>query len=122
MSSENGATAGPEFDFGGVTRKWGKRWSVLLLEATQIQNRVAAAADVEGVDVNLVDDLERISEIAAEQETMLAQVLVNVPPEWIHPDAPKKLDWSDPASFDELLLGKYGQIVAAMQEARASKN
>ena len=49
---------------------------------------------------------------------LLARFVVSVPQSWLMDNAPKKLDWSDPASFDWLRTDRMADLQAAMQEAR----
>lgn len=139
MTEENGAKAPePTFSF-NVSRKWGKRWTALMREATELQAASLDSDDAPGMDESIEDEtarrqahqaamraytatltqsISRLEAIAEEQEALIAQVLVDVPREWLSPDAPDDLDWSDPASQDWLLENRYTSLVQALTAAR----
>lgn len=134
MSSDNGSSKPrPTFDFGQVSRKWGKRWGALMAEATEIQ---AQALEQDEQDFGAIEDekarrkamatfaraqasmLGRLTEIGYEQEKLMAQVLVDVPREWLEADAPESIDWSDPENLDYLLENKGAALTTALNEER----
>ena len=121
----NGAV--PEFDFSRTNRAWRKRWLRRITRATRLQVTILEAEEA-GNKITSTEAtasakaLEELEGIAEEQEQMVAEVLVSVPAEFLHPDAPEDPDWSDP-DFDEWLLdGSFEIIIQALNEARSPKN
>jgi hypothetical protein len=132
MSKDNGASAGPVFDFSIISRFWGKAWNTLSKEATELQ---VAAMEAEGPPEDIEDEkarrkamvkfgksqseiLTRLEKIGADQEKLIAMVLDSVPREWLASDAPDEIDWRDPASLDWLLENKFPALVQALNEER----
>ncbi len=115
-AAQNGIA--PEFDFSQVKRKWDREWNRLMVRATKLQAQVQEA-EAAGLGAAAIGDVfDELENIGAAQEAMLADVLVHVPADWLHGDAPKKPDWSA-ADFDEwLLIGSYEKLIKALQEAR----
>lgn len=139
MSKTNDTVeAQPTFDLSRVSRKWGKRWAALMHEVTDIQadsmeaeppepdSKIADAeartkAQQRAMSVFMRAGEKRVGrmrEIAAEQEQMLAQVLTDVPREWLTSDAPKSIDWSDSESLDWLQESRYPLLIQALNAAR----
>jgi hypothetical protein len=119
----------PVFDFRRVTRKWSKAWRRVSAELVQIGVLLEnpARADLTPEEVRTLtmakaEALGRLDEIEAERETLLCEVLVSVPREWLAEDAPEALDWRQAESLDWLLDTKFQPLIEAMAEARNSPN
>lgn len=131
MARKNGKQAEPqpEFNFEDVSRRWEKdfrRVNMRLVRAAQLmESDISAEATAEqrrelvAMRLQAVDDFD---EIESDRDALLARVLVDVPRNWLVSDAPDSLDWSDPESLDWLKAGKLDELIAAMGEARSSKN
>ena len=118
------------FNFGDVTRRWMREWRQVNGEIMQIEvllNTPARAdltvEEMRTLQVGIADATGRLDGLEAQRDKLLAEVLVEVPRDWLAASAPEKLDWSDPASLDWVLFDKYEQLMWAMVDARAdSKN
>lgn len=145
MAEAKTKTDAPVFDFSKVNRGWSKRWNKTLQAVGKAQSRgqivqielnalVEYAGDVTALDaaqrqqmadyhVETVELTETINTQSELQEAMICEVLVSVPDRWIAAGAPDDLDWSDAESLDWLKNDQvYGELLAAMQEARSAKN
>ncbi len=104
-------TDAPKFNVSRLSWKDTKRG----YRAQMAINKAHAAGDVDMMD-----------EALAGLEHLLARATVYVPRSWLVEDAPKKLKWDDPASFDWLQGDKFSELLAAMNAAStpqaASKN
>ena len=49
----------------------------------------------------------------------MAQVLVDVPREWLIKDAPEELDWCKVESYDYIQEPRYGEILGLLQTGEA---
>lgn len=116
----------PKFNLSCVSRKWSKDWLLvntsiqrnqMLLsssisdEATPAQRATLQSAQLEAFD--------RMPELIAQQERLLADVLVSVPREWLVPDAPQNLDWSNPESLNWLQEIYYSDLLTALTNERS---
>lgn len=122
MSDQNGSV--PKFNFDNVSMKWGTAWQRSVTRATELQlglQELDAAGDGQDAveksrkTVELMHELENIS---AEQKRLIAQVLVDVPRDWLASDAPDELNWRDAAALENLLERKYPQLIVELNTAR----
>lgn len=61
---------------------------------------------------------EETGAIFDELGQMMARYVTSVPREWLMPDAPADLDWSDPASFDWIVSERMSDLQRAMNKAK----
>lgn len=136
MSDENGSK--PTFNFSQTPRRWGKRWR--KVNAGMIRAAMMADSDLPGDFDDLSEDkqakaeaklnqkrlkaLDDIDRFADEREVLISQVIVDVPRDWLVPDAPDGIDWNDVESLDLILEMKSDSLMGAVTEARTddSKN
>lgn len=117
--------AEPRFKLESVSRKWAKDW---LVVNTQIQRNTmllqseisedATPAQRQVLKQAQMEAMEGIDGLIARQEEMLAEVLVDVPREWLVENAPAKLNWSDRASLNWLVDDHYNDLLMALAAAR----
>lgn len=119
------------FNFNNVTRRWMREWRQVTSEIMQIGvllNTPARAdltvEEMRTLQAGIAEASGRLDGLEATRDRLLAEVLVEVPRDWLSDKAPTGLNWSDPASLDWLLFDKYEQLLVAMMEDRAgnSKN
>lgn len=132
MSKENGNAPEPVFDLSQVNRNWRMKWTETTIRVTELQAGLTSLEQPEGDDpkasqawaLEQVQAMREIQTLAATQTTLLAQVLVSVPREWLSNDAPEELDWHDPESLGYVLEVRYAELVQALTLARRenSKN
>lgn len=115
--SENGTK--PKFDFSQVSRKWSKRFAETMTRVSEVS---LALEESEGDSRQQVKLLREIQEMSAEQERLLAAVLVDVPRAWLTKDAPEVIDWSDVESLDYVLDVQSAALFQALQEARLNQS
>jgi len=121
----------PTFDFSRVTKRWISSWRQNSVELDQ-WNRVATE---EGRDDLTADELRKlnsakaqalgeINRLISERDQLVAKTVRSIPRDWLDPEAPENLDWSDPESLGWLLADKEIELLNAMGEARTqdSKN
>jgi hypothetical protein len=115
---KNGSKA--EFDFNQVTRGWRKRMGKAQRRATEINVEIKDITQrAKELPENL--DLERralelwreLDDVVMEQESLICEVLVRVPRDWLARNAPKDLDWSNPDSLDWVQESRYVEILGA---------
>jgi hypothetical protein len=116
----------PKFNFSNVNRQWSKQMGQSIQKATRAQITLSRPVPT-GVDSATVQAhfdaqeaaLDVYEQLADEQAALIAQVLVDVPREWLLANSPEIIDWSDPASFDFIQEEKYGEILALIQSGEA---
>lgn len=117
-------------NFSNVTRRWMREWRQVTTEIMQIGILLNTPArddltveEMRALQVGIAEATGQLDGLEARRDKLLAEVLVEVPREWLAESAPEKLDWSDPASLDWVLFDKYEQLMVAMMEGRTdSKN
>lgn len=122
--SENGSRA--KFDFSRVSRKWNQQFLKTLAKASRAQftlerkppEDAKEAEKLLGEKVQALDDLEALGD---EQAALLAQVLVDVPDEWLLEGAPENLDWSKPESLDWIQSERYSEIFIQLRNRNAAE-
>lgn len=106
----------PEFDF---TRfSWRDAKAITRLQARAA--RVAALLETKEalLDRAAFDSaLDEQDAIFEELQGYITRVLVSVPADWLVPNAPDALDWTDPTSLDWLRGSAFGQLQTMMAEA-----
>jgi hypothetical protein len=120
----------PAFDFGAVTRRWSKALRANMAEMMELATLIEAparddleAGEIQALQRGRLDAMRRLPALETERDALVAQVLVAIPRDWLAPDAPEEIDWSDPDSLDWLLERRYDDLLRAMGEARNdSKN
>jgi hypothetical protein len=107
----------PVFDYSGHSWKDSKRLQVLQARANQAD---ALLNDPETlVDPDAFDEaLAMLDQVTDEFEAAIARVLVDVPRDWLVPDAPETLDWHDPESLNWLQATHMKTLREAMVEAQ----
>lgn len=125
----------PVFDFTKVGREWQERFadsaeivSRLLITADRPLRRQKADEDAEDYDEyvqGFYDSKELIGKQLREegnkQANLVCDVLVNVPREWLLPNAPEQIDWSNPASLDLIQVDHYLEILDMVRTGEARK-
>lgn len=114
--SENGSK--PKFDFTKVSRKWNNELGRSLMQVARMQV-VMQRQPHEGMDDEEIEALldrqeqaiDELETLADTQAALLVQVLVDVPRDWLLPDAPDELDWSQVESLDYIQSRRYGEIL-----------
>lgn len=109
--SNGAAPEKPVYDFSRVSRKWMREMGRIARESAELIAAMGDGTEPEGVDDETLADWRaarieaavKQDELTAEQERLIAVVLVSVPHDWLLPDAPAEIDWSDPESIVEYL-------------------
>jgi hypothetical protein len=116
----------PTFDFTKVSRRWSQAMAASIQRATKAQIVLTRpppkTEDDKAIQAHFDAQekaLDVYAELADEQAGLIAQVLVDVPREWLIPGAPEELNWGDAASFDYIQEQKYSQILALIQSGEA---
>lgn len=118
----------PRFKLEFVSRRWAKEWlqvnsqiqrSTMLLQSGMKED--ATPAEVQQVNVARMEAFDAMDGLIARQEQMLADVLLDVPREWLVPDAPAKLDWSNRESLNWLVDDHYNDVLVALADARSGQ-
>lgn len=99
--------AKPVFDIDRLSWKDSKTLSV----AQTRLNNALEAKDADGIERGFSD-----------LESYLSKVTVDVPRDWLVPDAPERLNWSDPASFDWLKSSQMTKLQLALSEELKPEN
>ncbi len=93
-------------DFSGVSRRWGYRWAQIELDTpmlTEIVNSPApedaSADDLQKIKAGQRDARQQLSEMMDEQNRLMAEVLRDVPREFLVASTPEDVDWSDTESI-----------------------
>jgi len=102
MSELNGSK--PTFDLSRLSWKDSKEIS---------RNQIRLRRAQEG------NDLEALDAAFESMEAYLAKTVTHVPQDWLTPDAPADLDWSDFRSFDWLRQNGMGRLTTALNEAQS---
>ncbi len=123
------------FDFS----KSGRKWQDKFAEAAEIVAQIMSDAERplrrkrDGEDAQDYDDYvqafydtrrdsaKMIREQATIQANLMADVLVDVPREWLLADAPEVIDWSKPDSLDYIQLNHYLDILEQVRNGEARK-
>lgn len=125
----------PTFDFTKVGREWQDKFadsaeivSRLLVNAERPLRRQKADEDNEEYDdyVQAFYDAKeqsgkQLREEGNKQADLVCDVLVNVPREWLLPNAPESIDWSNPASLDLIQVDHYLEILDMVRTGEARK-
>lgn len=132
MSDNNLAAT---FDYSKVGRKWQQQF----IDSAEIVSRLMAQSErplrrqKPGEDDQAYDDfvqefydrkeqfLGKIKEQSQFQASLICHVLSDVPREWLLPDAPEVIDWSDEASLEYIQAKYYAQILSDVQSGEAMK-
>jgi len=115
----------PTFNFSKVSRQWSKSFATSVQNATRAQitlQRPAPVGDSTALQAHLDAQekaLDVIAQISDEQAGLIAQVLTDVPPEWLIDGAPEAIDWSKIESFDWIQEEYYGEILNLIQSGEA---
>jgi len=124
--SENGST--PTFDFSGVSREWSQQFFKLAQIATRAQITLqrplrpdATPEQIEAFYDKQDKALDIIGELSDQQLALIAQVLKEVPEDWLISGAPGGLDWSDKASYQWIQDDHYAEILQMVQSGEARK-
>lgn len=85
------------------------------------KNQAALEALEERIQAN---DVTALLELFDVQQRTLAKTVISIPREWLAADAPKAIDWGNPASFDYLQAPRFKQLQEAFAVAQdnATKN
>lgn len=125
----------PVFDFTKVGREWqdkfadsAERVSRLLVNAERPLRRQKADEDNEEYDdyVQAFYDAKeqsgaQLREEGSKQADLVCDVLVDVPREWLLPNAPEPIDWSNPDSLDLIQVDHYIEILDMVRTGEARK-
>jgi len=119
-------------DFSRVSRRWGVRWAQIQNDVPILMKVIFSPAqddlsDVEQqrVEVAKIEAHQKLNELIDESTSLMAQVLVTVPREWLVAEAPDEIDWSNPDSIlDYVREDMSSELVLAVSVARneAAKN
>lgn len=127
-ATDNGV---PKFDLSELSAVDSTNFSVIQLRlnevmtvGTEIQKRMEQAKE-DNVDPDKVDisdlDMPKATEVKALYDDLyaiFASTTIYVPEEWLTRKAPKKVDWSDTASFRFLKQAHLGDFVQAYNKAQ----
>jgi hypothetical protein len=124
MSEENGSEPKPAFDFSQVGYGWefalaennARMLEVKVLNDTPARDGLSAF-DAARIELAKLEALTRSPQLVRERDALIAQVIAEVPREWLLPSAPATLDWSDPKSLWQLRSGRIDDVMMALQEA-----
>lgn len=128
MSSDSNNESMPTFR-ADVSRRWAKKLAKTFQRATQIQNRLnrtpTAAMSVEernaffDMQDSAIDELDDLGE---QQVAMVAEVVLDMPSDWLEDDAPSDLDWSEAESYDYVLQSKYNELLLMLVDGSAFRD
>lgn len=123
--SKNGAEK-PTFDFTRVSKEWNHQFALSLTAVTKAEitlKRPQPKTDDYDVLTEFYDKQEEaltvIERLAGEQAGMVAQVLVDVPRDWLLETAPDAIDWGDPASLNFVQADRYGEMLEMIRNGEA---
>ena len=125
MNSSNGPK--PVFDFTKVSRQWdlafGKTLGKSAKAAFALQTPMPDGAD-QKTQIEYFERMERaisdIENVAEEQASLVSQVLVSVPSDWLLADGlGKEIDWSKPESLNYVQSERYGDLLKMLQTGEA---
>lgn len=116
----------PVFDFSRVSRVWSNQLLVTMTRATRAQILLTQPPPTETEDLRQfmeeqMSALADIQQIADEQASLIAEVLVEVPRGWLLPDAPETLDWSVADNLNYLQMERYNEIMEMIRNGEAQK-
>jgi hypothetical protein len=90
-------------DFSGASRRWGYRWGQIELDTPILIELVNTPApddvsdeDLHQIKVGQREARQQLHAIMDEQNALIAQVLRDVPAEFLVRGAPEEIDWGDP--------------------------
>ncbi len=116
----------PTFDFTKVSRQWSKSFSESVQKATKVQIALERpkpqTTDYTTLQIyyDTLDKAADESTLAAdEQAKLIAQVLIDVPREWLLATAPDVIDWSDEKNLDFIQEPRYVEILQMIQSGEA---
>lgn len=119
----------PTFDFGRVSRQWNRQFGRTLLRATELTIEMQRPAPEKAAADEMNAHLDRmkaamgqLESVATEQSELIAQVLVDVPREWLLKDAPEEIDWSVADNQDWLRADCYQKLLAMVQSGEAMQD
>lgn len=129
-------TARPVFDFSRVGKKWQDEFQASAETATRagftiqrpIRTRKADETDEAYSDyVQAFYDAKdaavgQVSTMQRTQTKLMAQVLVSVPREWLLPDAPEDLSWSDETALEYVQADYYEELLAMIMNGEARRS
>lgn len=124
-----------KFDFSKVGRKWqeqfaesAERVSKIIVNADRPLRRKRDDEDDQDYDdyVQAYYDAKENMAPAIRKEgdfqaNLVAEVLVDVPSEWLLPDAPAHIDWSKSENMDYIQAAYYADILEQVRGGEAMK-
>jgi len=110
----------PIFDFSRMSHRDSKALGRSQLRLQRLAAQLADAASMP--DDEFEKKMGELDAMIEEAEGYISRVLVDVPREWLLPDAPDDLDWSDVRSLDWLRSDKMDALRDATIAARAPEN
>lgn len=110
------------FDFSRVGRGWNREFFRTITRAGRaqlaLQRQLKPDATMDEINAYIESQdaaLVELDAISDEQAVLLAQVLADVPQEWLIEGAPDDLDWSDVGSLDFIQTDRYGEILERLR-------
>jgi hypothetical protein len=117
--NESPAEAHPVFDFTAYSHKEALSMD---LDIKRLMRMDAKTSDASLSDDEFEAALDAYQAHMERIEAHICRVLVDVPRDWLMPDAPATLDWSQPDSLGWLRHDKFLQLRDDMAEARRPEN
>ena len=115
----------PVIDTRRMGRVWDRQRDDSLIVAADCVSAIGKIKNGESVD-DLNEIQAKLEAAIAKHEALIAEVLVEVPQDWLIPSAPPTadIDWSDPANFDYMQAAAFSALVQLVATAcqDAAKN
>ena len=117
----------PVFDFSKVERSWQMQLRDSMTQVSRIQlelMRPAIDDSAEARNAHIDQKLKLMDEMQAEsdrQKTLLAQVLVSVPREWMFHGAPDPIQFESADDIDWIISGYQADLLEMLRNGEAQK-
>ncbi|MEM6280593.1 MAG: hypothetical protein AAF787_00250 [Chloroflexota bacterium] len=107
----------PTFDFSTVNREW----RLLLMRADTKASRIGRKIDRMNADLDVSeDDIDAAWKAFAEandhRDTLLCQIIADVPREWLVKDAPASVSFKGGAGLKHLRADRYDELMQLANE------
>ncbi len=123
------------FDYSKVGRKWQDQFaetadkvSQIIIMAERPLRRQRPGEKDQAYDDYVQELYDRKARMGAEireqgsvQASLMAQVLKDVPREWLLAGAPETIDWSNPDNFDYIQVAYYADMLEQVRSGEAMK-
>lgn len=101
-------------DFSEVSRRWGMEWAQVhadLQAFGEMLNAEDQQAAIEEAGLSLSNVVQKSMDLTRKRNALAAQVVVDIPREWLTKDAPEEIDWSDPENLLDYIKGDYDEAL-----------